>query len=147
MKTNELMVGNYLTFKDCLQDEEKVLIKVEQINQDGTILASIDGNDSLDCIGIDEDTVGIPITDEILEKNGFKNIKERIDGECDSFSNLFELNEDVVLGKHEDLYEVCCEKWNGDWDVYDHHTVFAIRHLHQLQIVLNIMGFEKEIDL
>ena len=69
MKANELMVGNYITFKDCQNDKEPNIIRIWQINEEDEALVSIDGDESLDEITINEDIVGIPLTDEILDKN------------------------------------------------------------------------------
>lgn len=60
-----------LTFDECVNDEAFTVIKVTGIFED-TLFAQIDGdtgNDELDYEGL----VGIPLTPEILEKNGFKN--------------------------------------------------------------------------
>ena len=65
------MVGDLLTFDECVNDEAFTVIKVTGIFED-TLFAQIDGdtgNDELDYEGL----VGIPLTPEILEKNGFKN--------------------------------------------------------------------------
>ena len=72
MKADELMIGDYVTFQDCQYDNAPVIIKINEISADGGAFAFIDGDDTLDGIVIDEEIVGIPITTEILEKNGFK---------------------------------------------------------------------------
>ena len=73
MKANELMIGDYVTFADCQKDKYPSIVKIWQINEAGEAFVSIDGNEALDEIDIDDEIVGIPITPEILEKNGFKN--------------------------------------------------------------------------
>ena len=69
MKAEELMVGNYITFKDCQNDKEMAVVKIYQINQENNALVFIDDSEVLDEVTIDEEFVGIPITDEILDKN------------------------------------------------------------------------------
>lgn len=89
----------------------------------------------------------VPITDEILHKNGFKNISDRIDREIDNFESLYELNDNVVLGKHDDTFEICYEHFNGEWDVYDHHPVLAMKYIHELQNTLKDLRIDKMIVL
>lgn len=69
MKANELMVGNYITFKDCQNEKNPVVLKIWQINEEGQALVSIDFDETLDEIEIDDETAGIPLTDVILDKN------------------------------------------------------------------------------
>lgn len=71
MNANELIIGDLVTFKDCQNDEAPSIVKIWQINAAGDALVSIDGDDALDEIVIDDEVVGIPLTPEILEKNGF----------------------------------------------------------------------------
>lgn len=74
MDAKDLMVGDLVTFKDCQNDEAPIIVKIWQINAAGDAFASIDGGDELDEISIDDEVVGIPLTPEILEKNGFKRL-------------------------------------------------------------------------
>lgn len=155
IKAEDIQIGDFLRVNKDVCIKKNTIVKVMCIDGDNRF-EEMEGSAS--CVDVNDKYMRfrggvwcdyldpIPLTDEIIEKNGFKNIKERIDNECDSFSSLFELNEDVVLGKHEDLYEVCHEKWNGDWDVYDHHPVFLIRHLHELQHTIKLLRIEKEIE-
>lgn len=69
MNANELMLGDLVTFKDCQNDANPVVIKIWQINADGEAFVSIDGHDELNEISIDDEVVGIPLTDEILREN------------------------------------------------------------------------------
>lgn len=77
MEANELMVGDWVTFKDC-QHENPILIKIIaigfQADEENDCLVQIDGNKACDIITIDDEIVGIPLTAEILEKNGFEKI-------------------------------------------------------------------------
>ena len=55
MKTEELMIGDVVTFKDCQHDENPFIIKIWQINQDGDALVFIDDDATmLDSIAIDD---------------------------------------------------------------------------------------------
>lgn len=75
LRAEELMVGDYLTFRDALKDNNLITVKVVAINgATNELLASIDGDPTLDRIDIDNELCGIPITPEILEKNGFEKL-------------------------------------------------------------------------
>ena len=69
MRSEELMLGDLVTFKECQNDEKPVIIKIWEINADGDAFVSIDGDDVLDEISIDDEVVGIPLTEEILRDN------------------------------------------------------------------------------
>lgn len=69
MKAEELMIGDLLTFKDCVGDSGFPILKVNGILPD-TLFVQIDYSDTDDEVDY-EDVIGIPITPEILEKNGF----------------------------------------------------------------------------
>lgn len=71
MKAEDLMVGDIVTFRDCLENDSIIPVRIWQINANGEALVSIDGDDGLDEIGIDDEIVGIPLTNKILHKNGF----------------------------------------------------------------------------
>lgn len=71
MKTTELMIGDLVTFKDCQNDVSHTIVKICQIDVCENALVSINGSKVLDEIAVDDGVVGIPLTDEILEKNGF----------------------------------------------------------------------------
>lgn len=73
MKANELMLGDYVTFADCQKDKYPSIVKIWQINEAGEAFVSIDGDEALEEIDIDDEIVGIPITPEILKENGFIN--------------------------------------------------------------------------
>ena len=75
MKANELMQGDYITFKDSIETDETPLpVKVIGIGYvwrgiENEALVEINGDETCDIIEIDDECVGIPITEKILEKN------------------------------------------------------------------------------
>ena len=71
MKANELMIGDFVTFKECQNDEVKPIVKIWQLNEDNEAFVFIDSDDALEEIEIDDEIIGIPLTPEILEKNEF----------------------------------------------------------------------------
>ena len=142
MKAEELMIGDLVTFKDCQNDEAKTIIKIWGLNSDGDAFAFIDGFDTLDEINIDDEIVGIPLTPEILEKNGFKKgrycyeFKERLVGYMGQTVsattpieiNYYEEGHCVVMNPH------IGRDFQG-----------SISYVHELQHALRLCGIEKEI--
>ncbi len=132
MKANELMIGDFVTFKDCQNDEEIAVIKIWHLSQEGNALVFIDDSKILDEIAIDDEIVGIHLTPEILEKNGF-NIEiapytpdwKR----CILNPNFF--LEDRLKGFYH---------FNGN-------NLAKIQYVHELQHALKLCGIDKTIEL
>ena len=153
MKANELMIGDLVTFKDCQNDETPSIVKIWQINDDGEAFAFIDGDDALDEIIIDNEIVGIPITPEILEKNGFK-----FDGSGQRSMMLIStpllsegIRYNIYVGLKKKTIEVFVahpiEKspnWRKSNKVY---LEVCGCYVHELQHALRLCGIEKEIEL
>lgn len=135
------MLGDLVTFRDCQKDTSPAIIKIWQINADNEAFVSIDGNDGLDEISIDDEIVGIFITPEILEKNGFEFLYSSLPG-----GSLQEQRRKKV-----DTY-----KWHGlvinyfhensDFQIMDIRRV-RFNYVHELQHALRLCGIEKEINL
>ena len=136
MNAKELMLGDFVTFKDCKNDKEPVIIRIVQLNENGDALVSIDGNNVLDEIEIDEEVVGIPLTPEILEKNGI--IEERVE---DIYA-VFRHKDFTVTPDIDNNYKKCWMLYVGN---IDHDANICIYYVHQLQHALRLCGIEKEI--
>lgn len=138
MNANELMLGDLVTFKDCQNDEHPTIVKIWQINANGDMLVSIDGCDVLDEISIDDEIAGIPLTSEILEKNGFK--------QGEGFENRWYITE------FNDWY-FSFYRSNTFWSLLINKGIFPkmnniyINYVHELQHALRLCGIEKEIEL
>lgn len=81
----------------------------------------------------------IPLTEEILEKNGFSEIHHPGTGATDEYSEWF-------------LGGIKITEWLEDWK--DHHfstggddCSISFNYVHQLQHLLRLAGIEKEIEL
>ena len=136
MTTKDLMIGDYVTFKDCQNDDAPSIVKIEGLGYQGRgvveeALVTIDDDEyGFDCVEIDDEFVGIPLTDEILEKNGFKpqgtgwvledSIGERIFNFC-RISNAYCL---LTAG-----------------------MTLAFQYVHELQHLFIIAGMTREIKL
>ena len=144
MKANELMIGDYVTFADCQNDKYPSIVKIWQINEAGEAFVSIDGDD-LEEIAIDDEVVGIPITPEILEENGFEK-QSRYQWKYRDNSCTIEISiapkieiEGEVLGPSpiNVIIEGALFELNKTDDWY----------VHELQHALRLCGIDKEIEL
>ena len=141
MRPEELRLGDYVTFKDSLEDDTILKIKIIALGENET-LVQIDGDDACDIIAIDDEIVGIPITPEILEKNGF---------EMESNGNYWFSDEDegleITFSPKEKNYT------NGAYDYVDINKgclsiiELPVSFVHELQHALRLCGIEKEIEL
>ena len=130
MEASELMIGDLVTFKDCQYDKDMVVIKIYEINQEGNAFVFIDDSEVLDEVTIDEEFVGIPLTQEILEKNGF-NIE--IAPYTPDWKRCI-LNPNFFL---EDRLKGCYH-FNGN-------NLAKINYVHELQHALKLCRIEKNI--
>ena len=138
------MLGDYITFLDVQNDSYCPKLKVCGLIGDD-VYVSNDGDPVLDVVDPDE-LAGIPLTPEILEKNGF----EKLD-----FSHFQIGDRRLVLDAD--------GRWNGPlswhWVVTEMDTnakgqpvvldyyVATISYVHQLQHALRLCGIEKEINV
>lgn len=144
MKANELMPGDLITFKDCQNDKEILVIKIWQINQEGNALVFIDDSKVLDEVTINEDVAGIPLTPEILVKNGMKpfdidKLTEKATAKWwhkrgDFFIKQYHF-------KHHDF------KPEYSFGCNNHTLIEGIEYVHELQQALKLCGIEKTIKL
>ena len=82
LQPKDLMIGDLLTFEDCVKDGKIIPIEVVELHgYNNDFLASIDGDEVCDMLEFNDEIVGIPLTPEILEKNGFAKIVE-IEHDC-----------------------------------------------------------------
>lgn len=144
MKAEDLMVGDLLTFDECVNDEAPTIIKVTGVFED-TLFAQIDGdtsNDELDYEGL----VGIPLTPEILEKNGFEIYEQDFTSNRVYKFGALDYMEYEEYYKH---YVIGCKI------TYTHlgkkvtyiHSLMRIKYVHELQHALRLCGINLEINI
>lgn len=140
MKANELMIGDWVTFKDC-QHENPILIKIIaigfQADEENDCLVQIDGDKGCDIITIDDEIVGIPLTAEILEKNGFEN--DFYEEESVADYHTIRLDGYSLRGKVDGWDNFLITSCNGNIDVVtDFHGEFRgeLQFVHELQRAL-----------
>lgn len=130
MKATELMVGDYVIRKNV----PKEILIVDTIDSIRDIVYL-----DLDGLGITEKIENIepiPLTAEILEKNGFKESK---------YGEMI-LDEEEELGTSE-IYLVLEPNYDNAyyWWTVNNELITKIKSVHELQHVLNLCGFNKEI--
>ena len=118
MKPTDLMIGDWVCLKDDVQYESPMKV-------DGILAHNI----SLEGEGFlgdaDEIISPIPLTAEILEKNGWRH---------DTTNHMY----DIWL--HEDV-EFNIEKWNGKFICSDDNQI-KLYSVHQLQQILRLCGLD-----
>lgn len=125
MGAKELMVGDWVYRPDCHD-------QVKEISHTGVI--GIDGMRGL--ISFSE-LKPIPITKEILEKNGFKEDGDWVYGDSDSyFIPTYQSGFDIGT------WETHIEPTEGIGDFSGN-----LKYVHELQHALRLCGIEKEIVL
>ena len=132
LQAKDLMIGDWVTFKDCANDEI-VPVRLFGIHNDEECCALVPGHLTDDGYGLDlleiKNLAGIPLTPEILEKNGFY---------------LNGSNEDGEMSVNIDYGKWCYENEDG-FDVVGDGA--DIKYVHQLQHALRLCGIEKEITI
>lgn len=138
MKANELMVGNIVRY-------DGMTVYIDQVNKT-KIVGMIDKNDLLIDIGFRVELLEpIPITEELLAKNGFKHEYDCI---CEYTYYIREIDDYFVEVK------IGCSNMGDEYvnchiDNCDRNSVAnaAIQYVHQLQNLLNIMNIKFDIKL
>ena len=128
MTTKDLMIGDYVTFKDCQNDDAPTIVKIEGLGYQGRgvveeALVTIDGDENgFDLVEIDDEFVGIPLTEEILQKN-FPTPEEIVWWPLKDGSFRVEMQDDthLIIGKY--------------------------NYVHELQHALRLFGKDGEIEL
>jgi len=123
MKANELMIGDWVLF-----DHNPVRVAILGAAQDSLGLAVGDNVFGQPYSIIEP----IPLTAEILEKNGF---------DMDDYTVHFKEDEHYML---ELVFEDDELKWTINCNEY---TIMNFEYVHELQHALRLCGIEKEIEL
>lgn len=117
MKANELMIGDWVR---CTDPKPFRITDIE--TECGTPYFSVTGTD---CLAVDGgDLQPIPLTAEILEKNGFK---------VDPTINPFAVRLVVEMYSHGTT-------WKDE-----HDAMRGLRYVHELQHALRLCGIDKEV--
>lgn len=141
MKASELMIGDWVF---CTYPSIKKPFRVEEIRTVGDNELKIIISDDLRLVFQERYIEPIPLTPEILEKNGFKYTDNHTLQGSDTYLLRYEQNgfDYTITYKLDDWFAV---------DSYDDRTyrIFEMEtgrwHVHQLQHALKLCGINKEI--
>lgn len=128
MKANELMIGDWVRSPKNADGDFYAAQVCEIMQGEEHYYCNIpgpDGNDSIRCDYLSP----IPLTREILEKNGWK----------EAVLRHWNIEEDFALEKGED--------GNMFWFLRGVSLVCSLNFVHELQHALRLCGVEKEITL
>lgn len=128
MKLTDLKIGDWVLFEGNVS---KVISLSEKVSQ----LESKDEDEYFASFNVGEDITPIPITKEILEKNGYEQ-GLGID-ECSySYSK-----DDLYLEYHRDENKIYFQ------DFYRSVNYKEIKYVHELQHILWALGYDDDIEL
>lgn len=150
MKANELMIGDIVTFQSSL-DEAAIPIRVEIVGigyqdkgEENECLVRIDNDEACDIIDIEDEVVGIPITPEILEKNGFEKREVRILAGSKTHYCIVDDYFELAINEYTDSI------WEVEYTNIEAHFPLIrnlVGYVHELQHALRLCGIDKEIEL
>ena len=132
MKTSELMLGDYVS-------TPKGIFRVTAI-QDNDVIFTDYADDITGAVDI-EDVQPVPLTEEIIEKNGFE---KQTDEFCKEYYNL--VGTDFCVLYVDNIW------WFGQMDCESEthnrpDPFFAVNKVHKLQHALRMCDIEKEVVL
>ena len=150
MKANELMIGDWV----CLEDENlpikeryfnieylAISAGVSWVNQGTNAPIGLGDGESLIPVFIDEISP-IPLTPEILEKNGFIKGDTMDLGDEIYCVKLFNIHYD-----NEERQFWVCNFFESEYGTMEINDIFQIKYVHELQHALRLYKVEKEIVL
>ncbi len=144
MITRDLMMGDYITFTDCQNDDAPVIIEIVGLGYQGRgveeeALVCINGDKGCDLMEIDEEFCGIPLKVDMLKECGF--------GYEESDSELTHL----YLGephfcKDMNLH-IGTDRKGHFWLNYHDNSIYGLRYVHELQHAFRLLGIDIKIEL
>lgn len=148
LTASDLMIGDYITIKDSLEtDDSPLIFRVVCPGYDGGngALVLLKGEEACDEIGIDEEWCGIPLTPEILEKNGIKLLEVGDNGAATPAKDRNRFEKWAIHTQWKDTY-----LWYDRQAKYWHLSNMGAARLHfvhELQHALRLCEINKEIEL
>lgn len=127
MKPEELMIGDLVLYKD----EPIMVWEIDEYYN--RINTEPDGYNSIRCIEI-SDIKPIPLTPEILEKNGF--VKDKYGEMILELDDALATTEIVLVPSYDEMYY---------WWKVNNELITKIKSIHELQHVLRLCGINKDI--
>lgn len=140
------MIGDWVTCKKWGENP----YRLTRINSNGKYYRGVTGNGSQDGLFFIEEIEPIPITPEILEKNGFEKVLDKDGTECYRYYNRAAdgyIKISLYKGGDGDwsIEIINYEKFDDNEIVYNNNFIFL--KVHQLQHLFRLCGINKEIEL
>jgi hypothetical protein len=145
MTTKDLMIGDYVTFADCQNDDAPSIVKIEGLGYQGRgvveeALITVDGDEhGFDLAEIDDEFVGIPLKVDMLKEWGLG--YEESDSEL-THLYLGEPHFCKDMGLH-----IGTDRKGHFWLNYHNNSIYGLRYVHELQHAFRLLGIEIEIVL
>ena len=139
MKVTDLMIGDWV-YRKRSYDNELILCQIIATNRKGCTIEFNNGSSwSGEWIG---DIEPIPLTPEILEKNGFEPDCDKKYYKNKNWSNL-------IIRHCIECYEkdFCVGEMLYCYDTPQFNSWFSVLYVHELQHTLKLCGIDKEIVL
>lgn len=129
MKTNELMIGDWI---DNNLEGKPYYVQISSISDDGEICYKKD--EIYQDLWLNDNVKPIPLTKEILENNGFNGDRDVRLLKQDNFSiTVVWLNDGTIDVNY--------------FNAMDEELHLSLEYVHQLQHLLRLIRYEKEIIL
>ena len=134
LKISDLSVGDWVRYRD----REWEVCSIYQFTEEVGLFRK----DSQICESI-EDIESIPITAEILEKNGWRVIEKELFGDEYEYDG-----EERVWDDENCTIEICEARQGIFWYSWrSEYYMWRLEYVHQLQHLVRLAGVEKEINL
>jgi hypothetical protein len=133
MELNEFMIGDWVTCKKWRENP----YRLTRINDNGKHNYGVTGSGSQVGPFLIEEIEPIPLTTEILEKNGFEWTTTH------SYMVLVVDSMHIAFGFYKDCLSISDWNENGNTQI----TSIQCKFVHQLQHALRLCGIDKEIEL
>lgn len=157
MRIKELSIGDWVVAKlakwgyDSLEETEPMRIVCIDNSEPKQAFADLIGAGMVKHSALVDDLLPIPLTPEILEKNGFVKITEDMVWAEHISPKLAEIPTwGLKIGKYPVPYLVAKRRDNNHFKITTTNTElfkFNVGHVHKLQHVLRLAGIDKEIEL
>lgn len=146
ISVSDLSIGDYVRVKMCKWDyDDPDTLDAKVLSIEGNSVGVGYDNSGIVMSAFVEDLQPIPITAEVLEKNGWLPPREEIERDSWWWSNKKDLA--LELNQYgDDWYLQIISKNEEGWE-YNKRLGIGLKHIHQLQRALRLAKVDKEIEL
>lgn len=142
MKIKDLMIGDWVQV-DVVKGADLILVKRKVVGITNVKTATVTIDDGVEMFAAF--LLPVPLTTEILEKNGFVKVPDRYEyPDCQCWTNDVDgdYSFEIVADEHRKPH-ILGNREMGDYELVN----FECKFVHELQHALKLCGIEKEIEL